>query len=343
MDKGSNISLLVALLPQYRLLNMLCQQTVDSGVLSFDAQCSITDFHNQFNNKQAFEKAVLNMLLSADKDKTAPVITNLRTEIRKNIDIYTSNKDFFDGIDTIKVCKSRYNPLNIEIEGQLKDTNIIGKELTQVRNSLESASWKGDKIAMQRLTQEAERAESRYKKEHEKLESLYQQQKESDDKASRYIYNVFGNISELSISFLSLLDNYYPVERKKEQAEVKPSIKPGLYFDMKLVSAIHHECNNIQFENLTEVDLYAILNLQPTNAKLTVKSGERTRMCYLIYRLYEFLKTDNKAGWRTAILDAADIDDKYYKSKYKEPESEIPSRKSESFAQRINKIFEYLS
>ena len=32
--------------------------------------------------------------------------------------------------------------------------------------------------------------------------------------------------------------------------------------------------------------------------------------------------------------------DKYYKSKYKEPISGIPSRKSESFANRINKIFE---
>lgn len=343
MEKGNDISILVSLLPQYRLLNTLYQQIVDNFVLSFDVQCNITDFYNEFNDKQAFEKAVINLLLSADKDKSAPIINNLRTEICKNIDIYIVNKDFFDGIDTIKVCTGRHNPLCIEIEGQLKATNKLWQELTQVRNSLESANWKDDKIATQRLTQDEERLESRYKKEQEKLQYLYQQQKESDDIASRYIYNMFGGIYELSHSFISLLDNYYPAERKKEQAEIKPTIKPGLYFDMKLVSAIHHECNNVQFENMTEVDFYAILNLQPTNAKFIVKSGERTRMCYLIYRLYEFLKTNNKAEWRTAILKTADIKDKYYNSKYKEPESEIPSRKSESFAQRINKIFEYLS
>ncbi|MDR2913476.1 MAG: hypothetical protein LBV74_01340, partial [Tannerella sp.] len=83
----------------------------------------------------------------------------------------------------------------------------------------------------------------------------------------------------------------------------------------------------------------ALLNLQATNAVLAVKSGERTRICYLIYKLYEHLKTDNRTEWRTRILDLTGIEDKYYKSKYKEPISEIPSRKSESFAQHIDRIF----
>lgn len=343
MEKGNDISILVTLLPQYRLLNTLYQRIVENFALGFDAQCNITDFYNEFNDKQAFEKAVVNMLLSTDKDKSAPIISNLRTEIYKNIDMYTANKDFFDRVDIFKACTNRYNPLRIEIEGQLKNTHKLWQELTQVRNSLESASWNDDKISVQRLTQEEERLDNLYRKEQEKLQLLYERKKESDNHAIRYIYNVFSDISELSHSFISLLENYYPIERKKEQAEIKPTIKPGLYFDMKLVSAIHHECNNVQFENMTEVDFYAILNLQPTNIRFIVKSGERTRMCYLIYRLYEFLKTGNKAEWRTDILKSADIKDTYYKAKYKEPESEIPSRKSESFAQRINKIFEYLS
>jgi hypothetical protein len=68
MEKGSDISLLVALLPQYRLLNTLYQQIVDGFVLGFDVRCNITDFYNEFNDKQAFEKAIVNMLLSVDKD-----------------------------------------------------------------------------------------------------------------------------------------------------------------------------------------------------------------------------------------------------------------------------------
>ncbi|MDR2918574.1 MAG: hypothetical protein LBV72_04305 [Tannerella sp.] len=152
--------------------------------------------------------------------------------------------------------------------------------------------------------------------------------------------NYYSLISDISCSFGKILDSYFPIEKEKTPKEIKPVINPGLYFDMKRVSAIHHECNNIQFENLTEVDFYAILNLQPTNAKLSIKSGEKTRMSFLIHKLYEYLKTDNKKEWRTAILEVAGIDEKYYNSKYKEPESEISSRKSESFAQRINRIFE---
>lgn len=343
MKNASNISMLVTLIPQYRLLNSLYQQIVENLKLSYDDQRCITDFYNEFNDKQAFEKAVMNILLSTEKEKSTPIIVNLKTELCKNIDIYTANKDFFDGINTINVCAKRHNPLHIEIEGQLKDTNKLWQELTRVRNSLESANWKNDKMATLRLMEEEERLESLYKKEQEKLQSLYQRQNESDKNASQYIENRFEDISELSSSLSSLLDNYFPVEKEKKQTAAESAIKSGSYFDMKLVSLIHNECNNIQFENLSELDLYAILNLQPTNAKLIVKTGERTRMCYLIYRLYEWLKTDNRTEWRTAILESAGIKEEYYKSKYKEPESEIPSRKSESFAQRINKIFRYIS
>lgn len=340
MKRANDISVLIELLPKYRLLNSLYQQTAENLKLSYDNQCSITDFHNEFNDKQAFEKAIMNILLSTEKEKSTPIIANLRTEIHKNIDTYKANKDFFDGIDTINVCARRHKPLHIEIEGQLKDANKLWQELTKVRNSLESANWNNDKIATERLTKEEERLEGLYKKEQEKLDTLYQQQKESDTHAFRYIDNQFGNIHKMGCSFISLLDNYFPIEKEKTPKEIKPAIVPGLYFDMKLVSAIHHECNNIQFENLTEVDFYAILNLQSTNVELSIKSGEKTRMSFLIYKLYEYLKTDNKKDWRTAILKIAGIDEKYYNSKYKEPESEIPSRKSESFAQRINRIFE---
>ena len=172
--------------------------------------------------------------------------------------------------------------------------------------------------------------EDLYKKEQKKLEALYQQRKESDNHAARNTENVFAQICELSTSFVSLLNNYFPAEK---------TLSSGTYFDMQLISQIHSECNNMQFEDLSEVDLYALLNLQPTNAKLTVKPGERTRMCYLIFKLYKHLKTDNRAEWRTAILESVGIREDYYKSKYKEPVSEIPSRKSNDFAQRIDRIF----
>lgn len=155
--------------------------------------------------------------------------------------------------------------------------------------------------------------------------------------------NYYQSIYELSRSFAAILDSYFPGEKEKaapkERPEAVPAIKSGTYFDMKLVSAIHNQCNNIQFDNITETDLYSALNLQPANTRLAVKPGERTRMCYLIHKLYEHLKTDNRTAWRDTMLKTLEIREDFYKSKYKEPVSEIPSRKSESFAQRIDRIF----
>ncbi|GHT77638.1 hypothetical protein AGMMS50262_19180 [Bacteroidia bacterium] len=212
--QNEHLSLLTNLLTQYRLLNSLYEQIADSSVLSFENQIDITDFYHKFKDKEAFEKVILHLLLSADKEKLAPVITNLRIETNKNIDIYQNHKELFDGIDTLKVCMGRHEPLRIEIEGQLKDTNKIWQELTQVRNSLESASWNNNNIAIQRLTSEEQKFENQYKEEQKKLDKLYQQQKEADKTASRYINNAFRDIFKLSNFFSSLLNNYFPVEKE---------------------------------------------------------------------------------------------------------------------------------
>jgi hypothetical protein len=202
---------------------LLYQETIDKSVLSFDAQCNITDFYRNFNDIQVFEKSILNFLLSTDKEKQSQIVSNLRTEIIKNTEIYSANKDFFDEIDTVKVCFNRHNPLETEIEGQLKSTNKLWKELTQIRNSLESASWNNDKIREERLTREENRLDSLYKQEQQKLEILYQKQKESDNHASKYLENVFKQIYELGCSFISLLDNYFPVE-KENRSTPEPAI-----------------------------------------------------------------------------------------------------------------------
>jgi len=92
---NEHISMLTDLIPQYRSVNTLYQVIVDKSALSFEAQCSITDFYNEFDDIQAFEKAVLTFFLSTDKEKQTQIVSNLRTEIGRNLEIYSTNKDFF--------------------------------------------------------------------------------------------------------------------------------------------------------------------------------------------------------------------------------------------------------
>ena len=245
--RNEHTTLLTELLPQYRLLNSLCLNIVENSALSFEEQCSITDFHNQFNDKTVFEKAIVNLILSTDKEKQLQIISNLKTEISKNIDTYTTHKDLFNEIDTRKVCTDRYNPIRIETEGQSEIVNKLRQEFTLIRGNLESASWNNNKIKIQRLTEEEERVEKLYRIEQEKLQSLYKQQKESDNHAFLYTKNVFERIHELSLFHISLLNSYFSDEGKNEivpESVSEPEgqniagnttkIEPDMIFRMKM-------------------------------------------------------------------------------------------------------------
>ena len=107
--KNEHVFFLTDLLPHYKTINALYREIAEKSVLSFEAQCSITDFYNEFNNIQAFEKALLNFLLSTDKEKQIQIISNLRTEITKNIEIYASRQ--FNKKKTKQKDKETHNSL----------------------------------------------------------------------------------------------------------------------------------------------------------------------------------------------------------------------------------------
>jgi len=46
-------------------------------------------------DKQAFEKAILTLLLSKDTEKLALITINLREETSKDIKLYTAHKELF--------------------------------------------------------------------------------------------------------------------------------------------------------------------------------------------------------------------------------------------------------
>ena len=108
---------------------------------------------------------------------------------------------------------------------------------------------------------------------------------------------------------------------------------------MKLLSLIHEVCVGEQFEEISAPDFYANMNLHPCNCKLKIKPREKIRVCYLIFLMGEKLSKQNREKWKAGILELLDIDDSYYKSKYKEPVSDFPSDSSQKFAKEMEHIF----
>ena len=70
------------------------------------------------------------------------------------------------------------------------------------------------------------------------------------------------------------------------------------YFSMKLLSLIHEVCVGEQFEEISALDFYANMNLQPCNCKLRIKPREKIRVCYLIFLMGEKLSKQDKTNGR---------------------------------------------
>ena len=130
-----------------------------------------------------------------------------------------------------------------------------------------------------------------------------------------------------------------PVQQH-EQEEVQNSPEgQHEYFDMKPLSPIYETCVGEQFEAITIADFYANINLYPCKNKLKIKAREKIRVCYLIFLMSEKLSKQYRDEWRSQILKLLDIDESYYRSKYKEPVSDFPSDSNQKFAKEMESIF----
>ncbi|GCB36056.1 hypothetical protein KGMB02408_30010 [Bacteroides faecalis] len=59
----------------------------------------------------------------------------------------------------------------------------------------------------------------------------------------------------------------------------------------------------------------------------------------LIFLISEKLSKQYRDEWQNKILELLDIDESYYKSKYKEPVSDFPSDSNQKFAKEMECIF----
>ena len=79
--------------------------------------------------------------------------------------------------------------------------------------------------------------------------------------------------------------------------------------------------------------------LHPGKCKLKIKTREKIRVCYLIFLMGERLPKLDRENWKKNILKMLDIEENYYKSKYKEPVSDFPSDSNQKFAKEMDAIF----
>ena len=331
------------MIPQYGELNRIYRDYIDNYAFSFDRQKFISDFYQEYNDMKPFEAAILELVLDKQKEQYTLILNSLKTEIEKSIQAYEIRPLSDRAIE--RACYQHMERYSQEIEAQLDVTRSLSKPLNEANNRYDSIGYREHTAEEEKQAEkEYERCKAEYDREKAKLNKLYDQQKATRTEAFQYMKNCCADIYRQSCLFLDILKKYIP-DGKQENKSSEPISQQETteeqqeYFSMKLLSLIHEVCIGEQFEEISALDFYANMNLHPCNCKLKIKPREKIRVCYLIFLMSEKLSKQDRDKWKDRILKLLDIDDSYYKSKYKEPVSDFPSDSNQNFAKEMEHIF----
>ena len=331
------------MIPQYGELNRIYRDYIDNYAFSFDRQKFISDFYQEYNDMKSFEAAILELVLDRQKEQYTLILNSLKTEIEKSIQAYEIRPLSDRAIE--RACYQHMERYSQEIEAQLDVTRSLSKPLNEANNRYDSIGYREHTAEEEKQAEkEYERCKAEYDREKAKLNKLYDQQKATRTEAFQYMKNCCADIYRQSCLFLDILKKYIP-DGKQENKSSEPISQQETteeqqeYFSMKLLSLIHEVCIGEQFEEISALDFYANMNLHPCNCKLKIKPREKIRVCYLIFLMSEKLSKQDRDKWKDRILKLLDIDDSYYKSKYKEPVSDFPSDSNQNFAKEMEHIF----
>ena len=331
------------MIPRYGELNRIYRDYIDNSTFSFDRQKFISDFCQQYNDMKSFEAAILELVLDRQKEQYTLILNSLKTEIEKSIQAYETRPISNSAVE--RVCHQHMERYSLEIEAQLDVTRSLNKPLNEANNRYDSIGYREHTAEEEKQAEkEYERCKAEYDREKARLNELYDLQKAARNEAFQYMKNRCADIYRQSCLFLDILKKYIP-DGKQENKSSEPISQQETteeqqeYFSMKLLSLIHEVCIGEQFEEISAPDFYANMNLHPCNCKLKTKPREKIRVCYLIFLMGEKLSKQDRDKWKAGILKLLDIDDCYYKSKYKEPVSDFPSDSNQNFAKEMEHIF----
>jgi len=321
------------ILPKYTQLNTIISEVSNRQSIEFSEQQFVANFYAQFDNLQSFEAMLIDLSMQTEMERCKTLTESISVEIQNNIRLISSNKSVLENLAIEKACEKFAKQYDTQIDDQLHNTQKYWKELSEVSNSLDAIGFRQHtEQEEKRLWEKHKTLSEKYNSEKATLNDLYEKQKVARKTAEKYQENCLPKILSLSHKLNEITQKYI--------SKTVQNLPEGAFFDMATSSKIHKICNNIIFENLSEMDFYIAINLLKSDKVLQLKQGEKTRACFLIYKMYESIKSGKNVEWRTSMLQQLDIDENYYKSKYKEPISEVPSRKSEQFAREINRVFQ---
>ena len=306
-----------------------------SGITCEDA-LTLVAFINSFPSVHEVESGIMDFVLKAPAERMEIVFKSLQTDLDRIVTLYTDNSIYYNRRDLRFLWDKPLSYADKDIEVQQKITQAASDELKEVSNSYEMTPFNGmskDEAAV--LERRVDKLTAEYQKEKAKLQNLYAKRKSLEEERWSVPTDIFKLIYQKCHGLLPVVEKYYtkPVEKNKEQSE-----RTDLYLSMSLLAAIHELCSGRQFEDMSPIDFFHALNLHQASKQLKVCKNEKVRVCYHIHQLSEKIDKGMRSEWIGAMLRNTGIEQEYYRSKYREPISDPPSKKNKEFADALKEI-----
>ncbi|PNW27235.1 hypothetical protein [Formosa algae] len=178
------------------------------------------------------------------------------------------------------------------------------------------------------------------------LESLLYKIKEIQNREKYFSSDLYNNIGFLTHNFHEELYLYSCYINKLITTNFK-NFKPydknylmihdKIFFNMGIVYQIHKNYNNLAFEEISELELYKVLNLQNTISYLEIKNINR--ITYIFHKLQDILPKHIGEQWLIGILKEIKYTKKHYYSKYRIVKSSSATEDEEVFANEVDTLF----
>ncbi|WMI41424.1 hypothetical protein [Parabacteroides distasonis] len=322
-------------------LSAIC--TIYSGVLSgktlgCEETLSMVAFYNSFPSVQNIEAGILDLVLKASTERMDMILKSLYSDLNRIVTLYKENSRYYDRRDLRWLWHQPLSFVEDDIRIQQEKTQEAWEELKEASNSYEMTPFNGmSKQEAAVLERRVNTLKDEYDKEKTILNNLYEKKKTLEDERRRVPADNFKLIYLKCHALLPVIEKYYNKPLEKEEEE--QSERTDLFLSMSLLASVHELCNGRQFEDMSPIDFFQAFNLHSVSKPLKVRDKEKIRVCYLINQLSEKIKEkERRSEWIGAMLLNCGIESDYYRSKYREPISDLPSKKNKEFAEALKEI-----
>ncbi len=200
---------IIELIPALRELNNIYAGIINSRLIHYSQQVTITEYYDSWKDIKAVERMILGLVVKMEKEKSDLLLARLAEEIHKNQRLYSSYPDMWPKLDIDQVCRQQGASYITAIQTQSILVTELYDELATMLNDLDFSGFKGlSGQERESLEDRCNKLNDDYRQEKEKLSGLYAAHHECLMQASHYSSNHFHDIYRMHCLWISLLDCY---------------------------------------------------------------------------------------------------------------------------------------